>query len=72
MACIVCDSKLDHGVHCVMGSWTAQLTVGWVANVIQKVFFLQKESRSAIRLSQGSRPAKFYTTCTLNFHYITL
>ena len=54
MACIVCDGKLDHSAHCVMGSWTAQLAVGGVANVVQKSVFLMKRSRSAVRLLQGS------------------
>ena len=48
MACIVCDGKLDHGAHCAMGSWTAKLTVGQVANVIQKSVFLTKRSRSVV------------------------
>ena len=42
MAHIVCDGKLDCGAPYVMGSWTARLTVGRVANVIQKSVFLTK------------------------------
>ena len=34
MVCNVCDGKGDCGMPCVMGSWTAWLTVGQDAKVI--------------------------------------
>ena len=58
MVSSVCDGKWDHSTHCVMGSWTAQLTVGQDANVIQKDVFLMKRSRLAIRLFWGGQPSQ--------------
>ena len=48
MVCSVCDGKGDHGMPCVMGSWTAKPTVSQDAKVIQKSVFLTKRSRLAI------------------------
>ena len=56
---------------CVMGSWTAQLTVSWVANVIQKSVFLVKRSRSAVQLL-GVADWQTYVTYTLILCYIAL
>ena len=72
MACIVCDGKLDCGAHCVMGSWTAQPTVGHVANVVRKSVFLMKRSRLAVQLLGVVKQANFYVTYTLILCYIAL
>ena len=50
MVCSVCEGKGDHSMPCVIGSWTAQLTVSWDKKVIQKSIFLMKRSRFAVWL----------------------
>ena len=44
MVCSICDGKEEHSMPCVMVSWTAWLTVGWDAKVIQKSVYLMKEA----------------------------
>ena len=40
-----CDGKEDHGMPCLMGSWTAWPIVGWDKKVVQKSVFLTKKKQ---------------------------